>query len=81
MNNFILPEGIAIKDSEKALQAILNIARDSKIKGRAGQNNAPSVRCDVEGLTLGHFYELWDALGDDVRKAIDAVQKQLNEKI
>ena len=76
MENLTLPHGVTIKDPEKVLQAVLNIVRDSKVKGKAGLTNLRSVRCDVEGLTLGHFYELWDALGEDVCKAIEDIRDQ-----
>lgn len=73
MDNFNLPAGISIKDPEKLHQAILNLVRDAKVKGRAGSTNLRAVRCDVDGLTLGHFYDLWEALGDPVCKAIEEV--------
>ena len=72
MDNFNLPAGISIKDPEKLHQAILNLVRDAKVKGRAGSTNLRAVRCDVDGLTLGHFYDLWEALGEDVCKAINS---------
>ncbi len=76
MNNVKLPDGVQIKDPEKALQAILNICRDVAISGKAGATNLAAVRCSVDGLTLGHFYELWDALGEDVCKAIEDIREQ-----
>lgn len=75
-----LPEGVAVKDPEAAIQAILNICRDSIIKGRAGSTNLAAVKCDVGGLTLGHWYKLWDALGSDVCKAVDVIQAQQTEQ-
>lgn len=74
--NLKLPKDIVVKDPQAAIQAILNICRDSRIKGRHGSTNLPAVKCDVDGLTLGHWYKLWDALGPDVCKVIDAVQAQ-----
>lgn len=76
MNNVKLPDGVQIKDPEKALQAILNICRDAAVSGRAGATNLAAVRCNVDGLTLGHFYELWGALGEDVCKAIEDIRDQ-----
>ena len=73
MIDFKLPEGVSIADPEKLQQAILNIARDVKVRGRAGSTNLRAVRCDVDGLTLGHFYDLWEALGDPACKAIEKV--------
>ncbi len=75
-----LPKDVVIKDPEAAIQAILNICRDSIIKGRAGGTNLPAVKCDVGGLTLGHWYKLWDALGSDVCKVVNAVQAQQTEQ-
>lgn len=73
MVDFKLPVGVNIHDPEKLQQAILNLVRDAKVVGRAGLTNLRSVRCDVDGLTLGHFYDLWEALGDPVCKAIEEV--------
>lgn len=75
MENFTLPEGIQFEDPEGVKQAILNICRDAKIFGRAGGTNLPAVKCDVEGLTLGHWYKLWDALGKEVNDALNSASK------
>lgn len=75
-----LPKDIIVKDPQAAIQAILNLCRDAKVIGRAGSTNLSSVRCNVEGLTLGHWYKLWDALGPDVCKVIEAVKAQQPEQ-
>ena len=74
-DNFVLPDGVTVKDPEGVIQAVLNLLRDAEIRGRAGCTNVAAVRCDVTGLTLGHFYALNDALGQDVYDAITAVKK------
>ena len=76
MKNLILPEGVEFKDPEKVKQALLNICRDSKVIGRAGSTNLPAVKCDVDGLTLGHWYDLWEALGPDVCNVINASKEK-----
>lgn len=75
-----LPKDIVVKDPQAAIQAILNICRDSQIKGRHGSTNLPAVKCDVEGLTLGHWYKLWEALGPGVCDVIEAVKAQQPEQ-
>ena len=78
--NLQLPKGIVVKDPEATIQAILNICRDSQIKGRMGSTNIPAVKCDVDGLTLGHWYKLWEALGPEVCNVIEAVKAQQPEQ-
>lgn len=70
--NLILPEGVKVKDPDAVVQAVINLLRDAMVKGRAGQTNLPAVKCDVEGLTLGHFYKLGEALGQEVCDVINA---------
>lgn len=70
------PKDVQIKDKDALIQAFLNIARDAQIVGRAGGTNIPAVKCDVQGLTLGHWYKVWEALGPDACKVIEAVQAQ-----
>ena len=47
------------------LEAVRKLQTDAQVYGLAGATNAPSVRCEVKGLTLGHFYE--------IEKAMDAL--------
>jgi len=75
-----LPKDVVVKDPQAAIQAILNICRDSQVKGKRGSTNLAAVRCDVEGLTLGHWYKLWDALGPNVCDVIEAVKAQQPEQ-
>ncbi len=79
-NDLKLPKGVAVKDPEAAIQAILNFCRDSRIKGRRGSTNLAAVKCDVDGLTLGHWYKLWEALGPEVCNVIEAVKAQQPEE-
>lgn len=74
-----LPKGVFINNPPELIQAILNMCRDAKVIGRAGSTNLPSVRCDVQGLTLGHWQKVWEALGPEVCKVIDAIQAQQGE--
>ncbi|NTV78160.1 MAG: hypothetical protein HGA25_03200 [Clostridiales bacterium] len=71
-----LPKGVVVKDPEAAVQAILNICRDAGIKGRMGSTNLAAVKCDVDGLTLGHWYKLFEALGPEVCNVIEVVKAQ-----
>jgi len=73
-----LPTNLKIKNPEAALQAILNIARDAEVIGLAGDTNLAGVRCVVEGLNLGHWYKLSEALGDDVCKFLEEPGTQVS---
>jgi hypothetical protein len=75
-----LPKGVTVKDPEAAIQAMLTICRDAQVKGRMGSNNLSAIKCDVDGLTLGHRYKLWDALGPEVCNVIEAVKAQQSEE-
>lgn len=75
--HFTLPEGVQIKDPQAFIQAALNMMRDAEVFGRAGSTNLHSVKCDVKGLCLGHFYKLGDALGPEACDALN-VQKLNN---
>lgn len=70
--NFTLPDGVVIKDPQAFIQAALNMMRDSKVIGRRGATNLSAVKCDVDGLCLGHFYKLGDALGEEACAALNA---------
>lgn len=74
--NFILPEGVKVKDPEAAIQALLNLLRDAEVMGLAGHTNLAPVKCKVDGLCLGHFNKLADALGPEVCLVLNA--KKLN---
>ena len=57
------------------LEAVRKLQTDAQVYGLAGATNAPSVRCEVKGLTLGHFYEIekaMDALVGPNTKTTDA---------
>lgn len=69
-----LPRGVKIADPEAALQALLNLMRDAKVMGRAGGTNLPAVKCNVDGLMLGHFYKIQEALGSEACLAIHAIK-------
>lgn len=69
--NLHLPDGVAVKDAGAVVQAVINLLRDANIRGRAGLTNLPAVKCDIEGLTLGHIYKVCEALGDDVCNVIN----------
>lgn len=56
------PEVIAL------IKAVKEIQRDAEIYGLAGSTNVPAVRCEVKGLTLGHWYNL-EAAMEGLRKA------------
>lgn len=75
-----LPKDVQVKDPAAVIQAVLNICREADIKGRMGSTNIPAVKCDVEGLTLGHWYKLWEALGPEVCNVIEAVKAQQPER-
>lgn len=70
--NFTLPDGVVIKDPQAFIQAALNMMRDSKVMGRRGATNLAAVKCDVDGLCLGHFYKLGEALGQEACDALNA---------
>ena len=55
----------SIKDRDATLKAVLEIVRDAQVIGLSGQTNLPAVRCQVDGLSLGHWQRLWAAIGDD----------------
>lgn len=74
--NFVLPEGIEIKDPQAFMQASLNMMRDMVVMGRRGYTNLAAVKCDVEGLCLGHIYKLEEALGPEACLVLNA--KKLN---
>lgn len=78
--NLKLPKDVQVKDPAAVIQAVLNICREADIKGRMGSTNIPAVKCDVEGLTLGHWYKLWEALGPEVCNVIEAVKAQRPER-
>jgi hypothetical protein len=75
-----LPKDVQVKDPDAVIQAVLNICREADIKSRLGFNKMPAVKCDVEGLTLGHWYKLWEALGPEVCSVILAVKAQRPER-
>lgn len=78
-NNLILPEGMKVRDPNALAQAVLNLLRDVDIKGRAGYTNLPAVRCNVEGMTLGHFYKIGEALGEDVCNFLNEEKERLKK--
>lgn len=57
----------AKRPDTELLDAARALVRDAEVFGLAGATNSPSVRCDVKGLTLGHWYALTAAI-DAARK-------------
>lgn len=51
---------------DKLLAAVKRLRKDAAVFGLAGASNGASVRCQVEGLTLGHWYDLDAAMVDIV---------------
>lgn len=69
--DLVLPPTVKVKDPAALIQAVLNMMRDAKVRGRAGLTNLGPVKCDVDGLTLGHFYKIGEALGEEVCEVIN----------
>ncbi len=65
-----LPEGLQIENPREVLQAVLNLCRDAKVSTKHGCAGHPSIRCNVQGLTLGHWLRIFQALGQEVCEEI-----------
>lgn len=76
IKDITLPYGMKVKDPDALAQAVLNLLRDGHVYGRCGHTNLPAVKCDVKGLTLGHIYDLAEAVGEDVMKFVNAEKKE-----
>ena len=49
---------------ENLIKAAKALDEDATVFGLAGSTNHPSVKCEVEDLTLRHWYDLRSALED-----------------
>lgn len=74
--DLVLPDTIKIKDLDGVIQSVLNMCRDVRVIGKCGHTNLSGVKCNTVGLTLGHWYDLWDALGPDVTMYMDSVNRK-----
>ena len=50
------------KQRDSLLEACKRLRADAEVYGLMGSTNIPAVRCEVKGLTLGHWYNLDDAI-------------------
>lgn len=78
--DLVLPEGVQVKNPAAVVQAAINLLRDVIVRGRCGSTNLAAVKCDVDGLCLGHFYKLGDALGQEVCDVINQTKGSTQHK-
>lgn len=55
---------LARENVQALMRATVALLKDAKVYGLEGEaviNDHPSVKCEVEGLTLGHWYDLRNA--------------------
>ena len=68
--NVELPEGLQIENPKEVLQAVLNLCRDARVSTKHGCTSHPNIRCNVQGLTIGHWLRIFQGLGQEVCEEI-----------